>query len=129
MDGWAIFQTIVYIVTFLATIVGFGVKISSIIQKNTDAINGLTEKLNSISNDNKKDHDNFYSSINHLEQDVAVLKEKHESDIRLLEEKTRKKQIKKIRKKVIQNGKFTRIYDSICDFSNRFNLLLCRLCY
>ena len=95
MDGWAIFQTIVYIVTFLATIVGFGVKISSIIQKNTDAINGLTEKLNSISNDNKKDHDNFYSSINHLEQDVAVLKEKHESDIRLLEEKTRKKQIKK----------------------------------
>lgn len=77
---WTIFQTIVYIVGFLAVVV----KISNVIQKNTDAINTLSEKLDDLTTENKKDHDIFNKQLNHLNTDVASMKVKHESDIELL---------------------------------------------
>ena len=81
---WQIIQVIVYIVSFLVTVVGFGIKLSSVIQKNTNAINNLTEKLKELTEDNRKDHESFFKSINSLKMDVAILQEKHESDIKLM---------------------------------------------
>ena len=51
---WQIIQVIVYIVSFLVTVVGFGIKLSSVIQKNTNAINNciwifLFNNINSTS--------------------------------------------------------------------------------
>lgn len=51
-----------------------------VIQHNTDAINTLTDKIDSLTVSNNRDHEHFYSSINHLNKDVAVLKEKHRND-------------------------------------------------
>ena len=56
---WTILQTIVYIVTFLITVIGFGIKLSNVIQKNTQAINTLTDKLKELTEDNKKEHEKF----------------------------------------------------------------------
>ena len=81
---WQIIQVIVYIVSFLVTVVGFGIKLSSVIQKNTNAINNLTEKLKELTEDNRKDHESFFKSINSLKMDVAILQEKRESDIKLM---------------------------------------------
>ena len=81
---WQIIQVIVYIVSFLVTVVGFGIKLSNVIQKNTNAINNLSEKLKELTEDNRKDHESFYKSINSLKMDVAILQEKHESDIKLM---------------------------------------------
>lgn len=81
---WQIIQVIVYIVSFLVTVVGFGIKLSNVIQKNTNAINNLAEKLKELTEDNRKDHEIFYKSINGLKMDVAILKEKHESDIKMI---------------------------------------------
>lgn len=81
---WQIIQVIVYVVSFLVTVVGFGIKLSNVIQKNTNAINNLTEKLKELTEDNRKDHEIFYKSINGLKMDVAILKEKHESDLKLM---------------------------------------------
>ena len=81
---WQIIQVIVYIVSFLVTVVGFGIKLSSVIQKNTNAINNLSEKLRELTEDNRKDHESFFKSINSLKMDVAILQEKHESDIKLM---------------------------------------------
>lgn len=81
---WQIIQVIVYIVSFLVTVVGFGIKLSSVIQKNTNAINNLSEKLKELTEDNRKDHESFFKSINSLKMDVAILQEKHESDIKLM---------------------------------------------
>ena len=77
MDNWQIFIVIGEIVALMAVIIPFFVKNSKVIQKNTDAINHLTEKMNDITVNNTRDHDHFHSSINALERDVAVLKEKH----------------------------------------------------
>lgn len=81
---WQIVQTIVYLVSFLVTVVGFGVKLSNVIQKNTSAINNLTEKLKELTEDNRKDHEIFYKSINSMKTDIAILKERHESDLKLM---------------------------------------------
>ena len=81
---WQIIQVIVYIVSFLVTVVGFGIKLSNVIQKNTNAINNLAEKLKELTEDNRKDHESFFKSINSLKMDVAILQEKHESDIKLM---------------------------------------------
>ncbi len=81
---WQIIQVIVYIVSFLVTVVGFGIKLSNVIQKNTNAINNLSEKLKELTEDNRKDHESFFKSINSLKMDVAILQEKHESDIKLM---------------------------------------------
>ena len=82
---WTILQTIVYIVTFLITVIGFGIKLSTVIQKNTQAINTLTDKLKELTEDNKKEHENFKSSIDDLNEDVTILKQKHSYDIKILE--------------------------------------------
>lgn len=54
-------------------------ELSLVIQHNTDAINGLTEKIDELTSKNNKDHDHFFSSINNLNKEIAVLKEKHKS--------------------------------------------------
>ena len=82
---WQIVQTIVYLVTFLGTVCGFGIKLSNVIQRNTHAINSLNDKLNELTEGNRKDHEIFYSSINKLKTDVAVLAEKNEEHSRILE--------------------------------------------
>lgn len=87
---WQIIQVIVYIVSFLVTVVGFGIKLSNVIQKNTNAINNLTEKLKELTEDNRKDHESFFKSINSLKMDVAILQEKHESDIKLMMKNNKK---------------------------------------
>ena len=80
-----ILQTIVYIVTFLITVIGFGIKLSTVIQKNTQAINTLTDKLKELTEDNKKEHESFKNSIDDLKEDVTILKQKHSYDIKILE--------------------------------------------
>ena len=82
---WTILQTIVYIVTFLITVIGFGIKLSTVIQKNTQAINTLTDKLKELTEDNKKEHESFKNSIDDLKEDVTILKQKHNYDIKILE--------------------------------------------
>ena len=89
MDNWSVFETIVYIVGFLVVIIPLFVKLSNIIQKNTMAINTLTEKIDDLTIANNKDHEHFHKSINDLEKKQAVLESKHDSDIKLLEEKTK----------------------------------------
>ena len=85
MDEWGVLQTIITIVGLLGTVIPCFVKVSNVIQKNTDAINSLTTELRDLTVDNSKDHDVFYSSINNLKNEVAVLKTKHDGDIHLLE--------------------------------------------
>ena len=82
---WTILQTIVYIVTFLINVIGFGIKLSTVIQKNTQAINTLTDKLKELTEDNKKEHESFKNSIDDLKEDVTILKQKHSYDIKILE--------------------------------------------
>ena len=48
---WQIVQTIVYLVTFLGTVCGFGIRLSNVIQRNTHAINSLNNKLNELNLD------------------------------------------------------------------------------
>lgn len=80
MTEWNVFQVIITIVGFLAVVI----KISNVIQKNTDAINNLTSELSELTNNNKEEHKAFHKSINHLNEEFAVMKEKHNSDIKLL---------------------------------------------
>ena len=82
---WTILQTIVYIVTFLITVIGFGIKLSTVIQKNTQAINTLTDKLKELTEDNKKEHESFKHSIDDLKEDVTIFIQKHSYDIKILE--------------------------------------------
>ena len=97
MNEWGVFLVIVEVVGFLIMILTFiltrsdkrsdkDTDIAVVIQKNTDAINGLTKELRELSVDNKRDHDEFYSDINKIKLDVAKLKVKHEADIELLKE-------------------------------------------
>lgn len=85
MTEWGVLQTIITIVGLLGTVIPCFVKVSNVIQKNTDAINSLTSELRDLTIDNSKDHDEFYSSINNLKNELAVLKTKHDGDINLLE--------------------------------------------
>lgn len=85
MGEWDIFTTIVYVVTFLITVVTLGVSLSKVIQKNTIAINTLTEQLKELTKDNKKDHERYDRSIQSLDQKVALLEQKHTSDIELIQ--------------------------------------------
>jgi len=90
MDEWGVLQTIITIVGLLGTVIPCFVKVSNVIQKNTDAINSLTNELRDLTIDNSKDHDMFYSSINTLKNEIAVLKTKHEGDVHLLEQQIHK---------------------------------------
>lgn len=90
MTDWGVFETLVFIIGFLITVGTLIIKISKVIQQNTDAVNNLTAELKELTTTNKKDHDVFYSSINTIKMDVAVLKQKHDADIHLIEEHIRK---------------------------------------
>lgn len=90
MGNWEVFETIVYIVGFLAVVIPMAVSQAKVIQKNTDAINGLTRELRETTSNNKKEHEYFFSSVNTLKQDVAVLKEKHDADVKILKEHFKK---------------------------------------
>ena len=93
MTEWGVLQVIITVVGFLITIITIVLKlkdkdtnIAVVIQKNTDAINGLTSELSELSTYNKEDHDRFYKDINQLKLDVSNLKTKHEADVKLLED-------------------------------------------
>lgn len=97
MEEWGVFLVIVEVVGFLIMILTFvltrsdkrsdkDADIATVIQQNTDAINGLTRELRELSVDNKRDHDKFYSDINQLKIDVSGIKLKHDADVKLLEE-------------------------------------------
>ena len=45
----------------------------------------MTDKLKELTEDNKKEHENFKSSIDDLKEDVTILKQKHSYDIKILE--------------------------------------------
>lgn len=60
------------------------IKLNSVMQKNTDAIDSLTKEIKELTINNKEDHNHFFKSINHLKSDVELLKQKHDSDIELL---------------------------------------------
>ena len=83
MTEWEVFEIIVFIAGFLAIVI----KISNVIQKNTDAINSLTSEIAELSDNNKKDHKHFHEKINHLDTEVEVMKTKHNSDIELINTK------------------------------------------
>ena len=61
-----------------------GVKLSPKVWECAAGQGHLSEKLKELTEDNRKDHESFFKSINGLKMDVAILKEKHESDIRLI---------------------------------------------
>ena len=86
MTPWEVFEIIVFIAGFLAIVI----KISNVIQKNTDAINSLTSEISDLSTTNKKDHKYFHEKINHLDTEVEVMKTKHDSDIQLINTKIEK---------------------------------------
>lgn len=89
MNEWQVFLTIVEIVGFVALIVGFVLKVTKVVDKNTFAINRLTDELLEERKSNEKDHEQFYKSINNLKQDVSNLKIKHDADVKILEEHIR----------------------------------------
>ena len=80
MNEWQIVVLLCGILTFfvgtLIPIVKPLIKLNSVMQKNTDAINALTEKMDGLTLSNKEDHDHFNSEINELKIDVSVLKSK-----------------------------------------------------
>lgn len=76
MTEWSVLEVIITVVAFIATVIGLIIPVVKVIQKNTDAINSLTTELRELAVNNKQDHNEFFADINHLKQDVAVLKEK-----------------------------------------------------
>lgn len=76
MTAWQVVEIIISI----AGLISLAVPLIRVIQKNTDAINSLTKELKDLTINNKTDHDHFFSSINKLNIDVELLKEKHRKD-------------------------------------------------
>lgn len=77
MDNWQVFLVISALLGFIVAIVTPILKITGVIQKNTIAIQTLTNEIKDLTIHNKEDHDHFFNSINKINQEVAVLKEKH----------------------------------------------------
>ena len=90
MDNWGVLEVVITIVAFLSCVLGLIIPVVKVIQKNTDAINSLTQEMRELVIDNKKDHDNFYRDINKLKQDNAILQSQHNSDVALLREQMRR---------------------------------------
>ena len=98
MDEWGVFLVIIVVIDLIATFLNVFIRPSNknsldtakVIQENTYAINCLTEKIDDLTSSNKKDHDHFYRSINHLNTDVALIKQQHKADVDLLHEQIRK---------------------------------------
>jgi hypothetical protein len=92
MTEWNIFLVVVVILEFVVLITNNFINPSKkreidtikVIQHNTDAIKELTNEISSLTVSNSKEHEHFHRSINKLEKDVAVMKEKHDADIRVL---------------------------------------------
>ena len=80
MNEWQIIILLCGILTFfvgtLIPIVKPLIKLNGVMQKNTDAINALTEKMDVLTLSNKEDHNHFNNEINELKIDVSVLKSK-----------------------------------------------------
>ena len=84
MNEWQIVVLLCGILTFfvgtLIPIVKPLIKLNGVMQKNTDAINALTEKMDCLTLSNKEDHNHFNSAINELKIDVSVLKAEYRKD-------------------------------------------------
>lgn len=84
MNEWQIVVLLCGILTFfvstLIPIVKPLIKLNSVMQKNTDAINALTEKMDCLTLSNKEDHNHFNSAINELKIDVSVLKAEYRKE-------------------------------------------------
>lgn len=80
MNEWQVVLVIISLIGLMSAVITPILKTTKVIQKNTDAINNLTTKLDEMTTNNSKDHDHFHSSINKLSKDVAVLQEKHRKD-------------------------------------------------
>lgn len=80
MNEWQIVILLCGILTFfvgtMIPIIKPLIKLNNVMQKNTDAINALTEKMDTLTISNKEDHAHFNSAINELKIDVTVLKNK-----------------------------------------------------
>lgn len=91
MTEWQVVLLIGSILTFMVgtifPIVRPLIKLNSVMQKNTDAIDSLTNEIKELTINNKEDHNHFFKSINRLNSDIEVLKQKHKSDVELLNEK------------------------------------------
>lgn len=99
MTQWEVFLVIIVVLEFIALILNGFVNprnkkdsdLTKVIQQNTDAINNLTDKLDTLTSENSKEHEDIYKTIDkHTEhinkntKDLAVLKEKHKSDVEFL---------------------------------------------
>ena len=84
MNEWQIVVLLCGMLTFfvgtLIPIVKPLIKLNNVMQKNTDAINALTEKMEVLTLTNKEDHNHFNSAINELKIDVSVLKSRIRKD-------------------------------------------------
>lgn len=56
------------------------IKTNSTIEGNTRTIENVNSTMQETIKFNKEEHDHFHRSINTLNQEVAVLKEKHRND-------------------------------------------------
>ena len=98
MTQWEVLLVFVVIVEFIALVIKNFVDpsnkrnlhVTQVIQKNTDAIENLTKEITKLTTDNKKEHDEFSKSINKLKHDVGLLKQKHESDMELINQRNRR---------------------------------------
>ena len=88
MNEWGVVVLLAGILTFfvgtMIPIIKPLIKLNSVMQKNTDAIDALNKTVNDLSINNKKEHDHFYKDINNLKSDVGILKIKHDKDVELL---------------------------------------------
>ena len=99
MNEWGVVLVAVVVLNIITSIINTFVNPNKkkeidnvrVIQENTDAITNLTGKLTELTTENKRDHDEFYDSISGIKQDVALLRQKHESDVKLLQKDFRKK--------------------------------------
>lgn len=84
MNEWQVVLLIGSIITFfvgtMIPIVRPLIKLNNVMQKNTDAIDALTEKIDDLTLRNKEEHDHFFNKINALQIDVEVLKNQHERE-------------------------------------------------
>lgn len=93
MTQWEVLLVIIVVIELIVLVINNFVSpstknnlhIAKVIQKNTDAIENLTKEINSLTTDNEKDHNTFFKEINNLNKEVGILKEKHNSDIKLLD--------------------------------------------
>ena len=88
LAGLVILELIVLVINnFISPSAKNNLHIAKVIQKNTDAIDNLTKEISSLTTNNEKDHNTFFKEINNLNKEVGILKQQHNSDVKLLETK------------------------------------------